>query len=395
LGSSLRQGRKVILNAADNMQRYVALDSLRGICALAVVLFHFRTTGSISNLGFVRNSWMFVDFFFVLSGFVISAAYAQRFAERRVSVLSFMGLRMGRIYPLHFAVLVAMVAMEVLLILFDFSEITTRHPFEDGRSLTALAGNLILIHAFGIYEALTWNAPSWSIAGEIWIYLLFAFIFSLTGRYAFAILITLGIIALAWLTIASPEALNTTYALGFVRCLYGFSVGTAVFWLTNRGIGLGGTLAEVGAIFLVTGFVALVSSGVTTLVAPLVFALPVLIFAQEKGKIGHILVARPFTWLGTISYSTYMIHGFVQARIGDLIKVAGQNIGLALEASSATAEFPSEVITGNPLIIDMLTFAMVLIVIGCASLTYFWIEQPCRRWSRRLIERTEHVSVTR
>ena len=56
--------------------RFAALDSWRGIAALLVALLHFRFLGHFYSLDFVRNSWLFVDFFFVLSGFVITHAYA-------------------------------------------------------------------------------------------------------------------------------------------------------------------------------------------------------------------------------------------------------------------------------------------------------------------------------
>ena len=87
-------------------RRFAALDSLRGLCALAVVLFHFRTDGVLTNLAPIRRGWMFVDFFFVLSGFVLAHAYFGRIG-RQVAPLRFLGLRLGRIYPLHAAVLAA------------------------------------------------------------------------------------------------------------------------------------------------------------------------------------------------------------------------------------------------------------------------------------------------
>jgi peptidoglycan/LPS O-acetylase OafA/YrhL len=370
-------------------QHYAALDSLRGICALAVVLFHFRTSGNISNLGFVRHSWMFVDFFFVLSGFVISAAYAAKFLEGRASIPAFMGLRMGRIYPLHLAVLIAMLALEGLLLVADFSGVTSREPFTGSRSVAAILSNLGLVHVFGVHDLLTWNAPSWSIAAEMWMYLLFAIVFCFAGKSAWATMVALGVGALIWLMAASPAALNTTYELGFIRCVYGFSIGTIVFWATNRGWGKGGTGLELAAALAVILFVSLVGKGSLTFLAPLLFAFPVFVFAQEQGALSKFLTKRVFLWLGTISYSTYMIHGFVQARMGDVIKVFGAPLGLTLAPKSGNAEFPSETIAGHPLMLDLLTIIMLLLVVAGSSLTYRWIEAPCREWSRRLVKRME------
>jgi peptidoglycan/LPS O-acetylase OafA/YrhL len=62
------------------MERFIALDSWRGIAACLVALFHLEAYSHLvySHLNaapFLRNSWLFVDFFFVLSGFVIAANY--------------------------------------------------------------------------------------------------------------------------------------------------------------------------------------------------------------------------------------------------------------------------------------------------------------------------------
>ena len=59
-------------------ERFLVLDSWRGICALLVALFHFPTSSTISQSAFVGSSYLFVDFFFVLSGFVIASSYGNR-----------------------------------------------------------------------------------------------------------------------------------------------------------------------------------------------------------------------------------------------------------------------------------------------------------------------------
>ena len=54
--------------------KLLPLESLRGIAAISVALYHFNT-GSHFNNAFVSNAWLMVDFFFVLSGFVIALNY--------------------------------------------------------------------------------------------------------------------------------------------------------------------------------------------------------------------------------------------------------------------------------------------------------------------------------
>ena len=363
----------------------MALDSLRGFCALAVVVFHFRTTGNVTNLSFFRHSWMFVDFFFVLSGFVIANAYSTRFEVGSVSVGQFMGLRLGRIYPLHFAVILAMMGMELLLTAFDLTEFSDRQPFEGSHSWSALASNLGLLHAFGFHDRPTWNIPSWSIAAEVWTYLVFAVVWSMFRRIGWLIMAAIGIAALLALAAFSPRHLNTTYELGFVRCLFGFSVGALAHRWSMAEFPIGGTGAELLSLVSCGLFVTLVGSGIVTLAAPLVFVVPVFAFARGEGLITRVLSLRPFVWLGTISYSIYMVHAFVQGRIADLVQVFGKPLGLRIQPKGNSAEFPSETIVGMPLALDVLTLAMVGLVLVTASISYSLIEKTFREGSRKIL----------
>src|SRR5260221_7765417 len=95
------------------MQRFVVLDSWRGIAACLVALFHFDAYSHLYGVPFLRNSWLFVAFFFVLSGFVIAANYQQRLRDG-VGVGRFLFLRLRRLYPLPFAMLALFVACDLL-----------------------------------------------------------------------------------------------------------------------------------------------------------------------------------------------------------------------------------------------------------------------------------------
>lgn len=62
-------------------QRLAVLDSFRGLCAVLVALHHFKASGYIAGSSFIQNAFLFVDFFFVLSGFVISKRYFEEIAR--------------------------------------------------------------------------------------------------------------------------------------------------------------------------------------------------------------------------------------------------------------------------------------------------------------------------
>ena len=67
--------------------RFEVLDAWRGIAALMVAVFHFNALHHAAYMPFVRNSYLFVDFFFVLSGFVIAHAYAERLTSGEAIVV--------------------------------------------------------------------------------------------------------------------------------------------------------------------------------------------------------------------------------------------------------------------------------------------------------------------
>ena len=85
---------------AMQTSRFHVLDAWRGIAALLVALERLHAHGVFYSLPFVRNSYLFVDFFFVLSGFVIAHAYADKITDAR-SALTFALRRFGRLWPLH------------------------------------------------------------------------------------------------------------------------------------------------------------------------------------------------------------------------------------------------------------------------------------------------------
>ena len=86
-------------SSAKKHHTFQTLDSWRGICALMVALAHFSANSHINTYNIVINASFYVDFFFVLSGFVIAANYITRFTSIS-NIGSFMFLRFGRLYPM-------------------------------------------------------------------------------------------------------------------------------------------------------------------------------------------------------------------------------------------------------------------------------------------------------
>ena len=87
---------------ADSRQHYALLDGLRGVAAMLVVLYHvfegFAFAGQ-TDIVFINHGYLSVDFFFILSGFVISYAYDSRWATS-LSMKGFARRRLIRLHPM-------------------------------------------------------------------------------------------------------------------------------------------------------------------------------------------------------------------------------------------------------------------------------------------------------
>ncbi|MDJ1473349.1 acyltransferase family protein [Cytophagaceae bacterium DM2B3-1] len=80
-------------------QHFAILDGLRGIAAIAVVIFHFmEIIFPDPSKNFIAHAYLAVDFFFCLSGFVIAYAYDQKLPQ--IGIATFFTLRLIRLHPL-------------------------------------------------------------------------------------------------------------------------------------------------------------------------------------------------------------------------------------------------------------------------------------------------------
>lgn len=354
-----------------------------------MAIFHLAGVTNGEASAFVRGSWLFVDFFFVLSGFVIAASYGARLAEgfgwRR-----FMLLRLGRVYPLHLAVLLAMVAVEVLAVFLARRGVIHRQAFAGGTSLPALFGSLGLVHIFGFWPGLVWNGPSWSIADEVWAYAIFAAVAAILPRRRVAVMALIAAGGAVWLWLGGAPWLDLTFSGSLARCLFGFGLGVLAWhfvgagWLhaPSRAIA---ALAEALAVLTCLVFVA-GASGAFTLFAPLLFLIAVLVFSAEDGPFSRLLLTAPLRWLGARSYSIYMIHVFVLARMSDIAALAERRIGHELVE-------PCRALPGIDCFVTPAGAAWLLPLVYLALLLplswLFWrlVEEPGRRISRRIATR--------
>jgi len=341
------------------------LTSLRGIAAWFVVLYHIRL--SIAGLApgavaFFAKGYLAVDFFFLLSGFVIWLSWGDRLRkERWRAVPAFLHKRVARVWPLHLVMLAGAVALALLLIL-------TGHATVDDYPFAQLPLHVLLLQNWGFTDHLAWNDPSWSISCEFGAYLLFPLLALAIDwkRVPTAAVIGAGaaLLVLLHAVMAEGGTANLGFDIarfGLRRCVLEFATGTtigALWWRWRdapRGPGwiaatlsialfllwLGGTLPE-------------------TLAIPGAFATGLLAFALSSGGRGNPLEAGWLHYLGEISYATYLSHFLLFV----MFKLALVDDAHAI-----------------PPILITLYLAMVL----TASVTlYHLVERPAQKWVNRL-----------
>lgn len=330
--------------------RFKSLDSWRGLCALAVVMFHFPIVGLLRGFPLFAHGYLFVDFFFALSGFVIATAWEGRVSQPD-QIWRFLLRRFGRLWPLHVAILGVFVA--VSLIQGDLGH-------DERHSVGAIVTNLFLVQGLGMHKELTWNGPSWSISVEAMLYLVFAFLAPLRWRvWAYFGLIAIGMAVLAtW----APNGMASTFDYGIFRGLAGFFTGALLTRLRPVDLGWVGELAAV------IGVGTFVWFNSYTILAPAVFGAAVYLFAHASGPITRLLETTPFRKLGDWSYSTYMVHSLLVAVIWAL----APRLGLT----------PTD--SGHHLIADskasgtVIALVYVSAVVALSSVTYALIEKPAR-----------------
>ena len=291
------------------------LTSLRFVAALVIVIYHMRDYSLVGwRGGVIERGALAVDFFFILSGFILAHAHGAAFAAGRGSLRSFLLARIARLYPVHAVVLTLFVAYVGLLGAMGFSYNAVRY------TPGALLAHVLLLPAWNISPDMTWNYPDWSIGAEFAAYLCFP-------ALAFVLLRGSGRVAAVWFTVvagvflcANPVLHLTSRTLDFsvLRILPEFVLGLLAYRLHDR---LQARVA--GVLFVGTAGVLAVAvlAGLPDAVVVLLFVPLILAASHLSGRIGRALSAPALVRLGEASYSLYMVHALVLSMVYSAMKV--------------------------------------------------------------------------
>jgi len=338
------------------------------------LLFHFYVF--FADEPFVPYAFLGVDFFFILSGFIITRQYEATIATHATGFKKFAVRRLARLYPLFI--------FSIALFLF------VNHVYIEQTSIGETAVDLGEgpVFAWNVLMQLTmlgniggmimpWNGPAWSVSVEWIVNLMFFAVVWKVRRIPTIAWIGMIVFCTVYLIDYSPKSLNLIYADPAIfnptlaRGLLGFALGALIFryhtslpalpWLNIFIM----DMVLIGAVVLLITYYHSSSFvvGVDYVFLLLLFPPLITISLYRKSLIGWFLSLPPFTFLGKISYSLYLLH---------------LPIGYAYQYSPY--------IHSLGLTRPMYGLVYVALVIVISTITFVLLETPFRLAGRRLVK---------
>ena len=317
--------------------RYSMLDGIRGFAAILVLTRH---TQDFWNIDFYR-SYLAVDLFFILSGFVIAFAYDEKIKNGLISVQKFALIRIVRLYPVFLLSL-------IITVIYSLSRLFFKHDLNQATFLNLLQMTLLTAiflpsHQIGVGFLFPLNAPYWSLAFELIANFIYgAFQKFLTDITTAIVVITLGL-TIGFISYANGS-LNTGFTWGelsvfaaFARSLFGVFVGLYLYKNRLAIEKLISPFQNIAWIAMLGMALILISPSVPSydwildlLIVTLVF--PFFVICASTGK--STKFNKIFLILGSASYPIYLLHipisGFIYFCFKNYIQYSAPFSGIIL-----------------------------------------------------------------
>ena len=307
----------------DSKRHYDALDGLRGVAAIMVVIFHLFETHATSHLDQVINhGYLAVDFFYVLSGFVIGYAYDDRWD--RMTLKNFFRRRLIRLHP--------MIVMGMLIgaILFYFQACALWPGISETpvwkMLLIMLVGMTLLpvplsLDIRGWTEMHPLNGPGWSLFYEYIANILYGLFIRKFSKTALSILVIIAGAALVHLAVTSPNGdivggwafEPTQIRVGITRLTYPFFAGLLLSRIVKP------TLIKHA--FLCCSFMIIIILSIPRIGGSqhlwmnglydslsIIFLFPLIVYLGASGEVKGKYTSATSRFLGDISYPIYITH---------------------------------------------------------------------------------------
>lgn len=308
---------------ADTKRHYPILDGLRGVAALIVVTFHlFEPHAASRFVQIVNHGYLAVDFFFVLSGFVIGYAYDDRW--KTMSTGEFFKRRLIRLHPM------IIVAMLIGAVMFYFQS-SPAFPHVDKTPLWLLlvvmvigmtlipVGTALDVRGWGEMHPLV--GPAWSLFFEYVGNILYALFVRKFSKLVLSLCVFAAGCAMLHYCVTGPKGDliggwsvdPAQLKIGFIRLLYPFFAGLLLSRIVKVGHVKHAFLLCSVIITVVLAWPRLggeqhlwMNGLYESLVIIVVF--PLIVWLGASGQVRSGLSQRICNFLGEISYPIYIIH---------------------------------------------------------------------------------------
>ena len=356
-----------------NTTKIEELESIRGLAAFLVIFFHMPKWNPILDIGFINNGYLMVELFFVLSGFVIFNAYAEKIATKK-DLFRFQLLRFGRLYPVHLLFLFVFLGIEITKYIASTRlgiNSPNSIPFQTN-NFSAFVKNIFLISSVLPTQPHTYNSPAWSISVEFYTYLVFAVSILFIKKSTTFFFTALSFISLLMLTTE-----NTFGFESILSCFAGFFIGCITAKFTKDIKKNIPSFYSVIVFFVIASFLQFkTTKEFDHLIYFLTAALIVSLVLSKNGALKTILRLNFLTWLGTISYSVYMSHAAIEWIANQVIRVLLKKpeiIGIDGISIPQLSELET--------LLACVVVALVVLIVSGAL--YKFIEKPMREKSRQ------------
>jgi peptidoglycan/LPS O-acetylase OafA/YrhL len=296
------------------------IDGLRTIAIVPVILFHL-------GYGWISGGYFGVDVFFVISGFLITTLLTSKISGGNFLMFKFWTRRIKRLFPALLAVVL------FILVLFPFIGFKPNIKLLSTEIYPVIFSyfNIYALFNFGDYWGLaaekSYFLHSWSLSVEEQFYLIYPFFLYLSYKYFKNFIIPLVLITVLSFTLYIyflPTHPN--YSFYLLPCRgWELSLGGVVSLIKGRvlttKIKLKNVIVFVGLILiLVPYFIPSIiddTNGSGAFLSVLGTG-TILMFCNHKDFLGKILSAKPFVYIGKISYSLYLWHWPIIVLFGSL-----------------------------------------------------------------------------
>ncbi|WP_428662703.1 acyltransferase family protein [Runella sp.] len=377
------------------------LTPLRGIAALLTVMFHvdLMLGGGGNLLLKFKDSLLFtrmylmVDFFFILSGFIMVHVYGRWFADSVSSseFRRFTVARFARVYPLHFVTLVYCVGLKLWFV--AAGGVDTNPMDTVSNNWAAIPSHLLLLHSMNVNEWFTWNNASWSISTEWWMYMLFPFLvkpfmgLKSLGRavvvlacfagYLFIMFVIVPIVtvpaSIPFVAVNPADlTINVSYQYGFLRCLFGFVLGMMVYQYYVEGAAKRLFANGYVLVLFTLGLGLCLHFAVPDVVTVAFFPLILLSAAYGSQRTDAFFGTAPLQRIGDWSFSIYLVHQPLMYTIATIMTYLNPPNP---KAPAGPPPPPMDTLTGWLICLAFIAFTLLV-----SFLTYRFVEVPARKW---------------